>query len=107
MGLNKKVQPPSVAFVSVTPGLVCSIRGITIHPDTYLSQEISLVSDKQQLIILTGGRSCAAQALSDPRTHQLVHHILQQNGYIAVIAQAERFVAETGLLPPEWVMIYP
>ncbi|MFQ5420613.1 MAG: DJ-1/PfpI family protein, partial [Anaerolineae bacterium] len=45
----------SVVLVSVMPGLVQSIRGITVHPDSYLSQGRQLVSEhKQQMIVLAG-----------------------------------------------------
>ena len=91
-----------VVLVSIMPGLVRSIRGITVHPDSYLSQGMSLMSEKRQLIVLTGGEACAAQTLSDPRTHQLVQDVLQQDGYVAVMTRADFLVRETGLITPEW-----
>ncbi|KAA3654117.1 MAG: hypothetical protein DWQ04_34725 [Chloroflexi bacterium] len=87
----------SVVLVSIKPGLVQSIHGITVHPDSYLSQELSLASEKRQLIVLAGGETCAAQTLSDPRSHQLIQDILQQNGFVAVMSRADYLVRETGM----------
>ena len=96
-------QGLSVVLVSVMPGLVQSIRGISVYPDSYLSKREELVSlKKQQLIILAGGETCAAKTLSDPRTHQLVETILQQDGYVGVMAKADFLVKETGLFATEW-----
>jgi len=92
----------SVVLVSIKPGLVQSIRGITVHPDSYLSQRVSLVSDKRQLVVLAGGETCAAQTLSDPRAHHLIQDILQQNGFVAVMSKADYLVRETGLFTLEW-----
>ena len=92
----------SVMLVSIMPGLVESTCGVTVHPDSYLSQGMSLMSEKRQLIVLTGGEACAAQTLSDPRTHQLVQNVLQRDGYVAVMTRADFLVKETGLFTAEW-----
>ena len=93
----------SVALVSMMPGLVQSIHGISVHPDSYLSHGWELVSQhKRQVIILAGGEACAAKTLSDPRTHQLVKNVLRQGGHVAVMTKADFLVQETGLASPEW-----
>ncbi|MCA9925512.1 MAG: DJ-1/PfpI family protein [Anaerolineales bacterium] len=93
----------AVVLVSVMPGVVRSIRGVTVHPDSYLSQGAQLLSEtKRQVIILAGGERCAAQTLSDPRAHRLIQTVLAHGGQVGVMAKADFLVKETGLFRPEW-----
>ena len=96
-------QQLSVMLISVMPGLVQSIRGITVYPHSHLSMGEALVSqNKRQTIVLAGGEACAAKTLSDPRTHLLIDAVLQRGGYVAVMAKADFLVKETASFSKQW-----
>lgn len=93
----------SVVLISVMPGLVQSIRGITVHPDNHLSMGRGLISqNKRQMVILAGGEACAAKTLSDPRTHQFIESVLEKGGYVGVMTKADFLVKEMGLFNMNW-----
>lgn len=96
-------QQLSVVLISVMPGLVQSVRGITVHPHSHLSMGDGLISqNKRQMVILAGGEACAAKTLSDPRTHQLIESVLQPGGYVGVMAKADFLVKEMVSFTRQW-----
>ncbi|MCB9421611.1 MAG: DJ-1/PfpI family protein [Ardenticatenaceae bacterium] len=90
-------QGLAVALVSVTSGMVQSVRGLTLRPDKSLAETDELITAKRQLLLLAGGAACAAAVLSDPRSHQLIQRILQTDGYVAAMSQTYALALETGL----------
>ena len=86
----------SVKLVSLTPGLSSSMHGLKIHPDLSLS-ELRQNDVYNQLLVIPGDPACASAILADPRTHQLIIQVLNNNGLIAALLPAQQLLAKIGL----------
>jgi putative intracellular protease/amidase len=76
----------AAALVGITPGLVTGSRGITVQPDLSLNQMIP--DGASALVVIPGGRRCAASILTDPRVHRLVENTVDSGGTVAVLRTA-------------------
>ena len=84
------------AMISVTAGMVCGQSGISICPDASLAQADALVTTKRQTLIIAGGIKSASAFLTDPRTQQLIRHVLEMEGTVLALPRAYRLLVEMG-----------
>lgn len=93
-------QKVAITLVGLASGTVRSQAGVLLMPDKSVAQ----LEDKEvclaNVLILAGGKSCAAQLLSDPRVRLLIKQVLQQDGIVALMAEVTQFVIDAGLLKP-------
>ncbi len=92
----------------VTAGLdsqpVKASRGITLIPDTTLS---SVMDQEFDMMVLPGGLPGADHLNDDPRVHQLLKRLNQNNRYTAAICAAPKVLATAGLLDGRKATSYP
>jgi len=79
-------------LVATTPGLLSGKRGITLRPDTTLSQAEEFNIYERSIAIIAGGEESAAAVLSDPRTHKLIQNVVASNGFVAGMKQTCQFM---------------
>jgi 4-methyl-5(b-hydroxyethyl)-thiazole monophosphate biosynthesis len=92
----------------VTAGLdnrpVKASRGITLMPDTTLD---SVMDQEFDMMVLPGGLPGADHLNDDPRVHQLLKRLNQNNRYTAAICAAPKVLATAGLLDGRKATSYP
>jgi putative intracellular protease/amidase len=87
----------TTVLITPTPGLLNGKRGITLRPDLSLAQISDFVVKDRQMVIIAGGAESAATALTDPRAHQLLQHILAAGGTIVGMWHTCQFIEALGL----------
>jgi len=92
----------------VTAGLdhrpVRASRGVTLVPDTTLDQ---VRGEDFDMMVLPGGLPGATNLDQDPRVHQLLRQLADQDRYTAAICAAPRVLANAGLLEGKAATGYP
>ena len=86
-----------VKLMGQQSGLVTSACGLTVQPDRSLLDWETAVNGTplgRAALVIPGNSVCAAALLSDPRLHQLMEAILQQEGVVAVMRAAQPLLAE-------------
>ena len=95
----------AVLIVGQTADLVRDINGIKLRTDKSLSDLAPLSEDK--LLILPGDKAFVASLLTDPRVHNLIKSITNENGYVLVSDTVrplfERWAGKRPL-SPAWLM---
>lgn len=81
-----------VSLVGLTAGLIHSLHGIAIQPDYTLSE---IDSAENCTLIITGDAQCTTALLSDPRVHQLIHRVHEQNNLITSLRPAQNLVCQS------------
>ncbi len=79
-------------------------RGVVIVPDTSLEEALEHEFD---MVVLPGGLPGATHLDNDPRIHQLLQKMAQENRYTAAICAAPRILANAGLLSGKTATSYP
>ena len=90
-------QGLTTAMISATAGMVCGQSGISICPDASLAQADALVTTKQPVLIIAGGMESASAFLTDPRTQQLIRHVLGMGGRVFAFPRAYTLLVEMGV----------
>ncbi|HMQ50992.1 MAG TPA: DJ-1/PfpI family protein [Anaerolineae bacterium] len=93
-----------IKSVGLTRGLVNGAHGISLKPDLALGElEPWLNTTAIRAVILPGGEASLARLEADPRTHKLLHRVIEQEGQIVtgpdcmpMIQAAVRRGSETG-----------
>ncbi len=92
----------------VTAGLdnepVKASRGVVLIPDTTLDEAVKQSFD---MVVLPGGLAGADHLNNDPRIHQLLKEMHQQDKYTAAICAAPKILADAGLLANKSATCYP
>ena len=92
----------------VTAGLdeqpIKASRGMVLVPDTTLD---AVLDQEFDMVVLPGGLPGADHLNADPRIHQIIKKLSEQNKFIAAICAAPRVLASAGLLDNKQATSYP
>jgi 4-methyl-5(b-hydroxyethyl)-thiazole monophosphate biosynthesis len=92
----------------VTAGLddkpVKASRGMVLMPDHNLDD---VMDQEFEMIVLPGGLPGADHLNADPRIHQIIKHLNQQNKITAAICAAPRVLATAGILDNKKATSFP
>lgn len=83
---------------------VVASRGVVLIPDTDLDQ---VLDDDFDMIVLPGGLPGADNLDNDPRIHQLLRRMQDNDKYTAAICAAPKVLANAGLLADRQATSYP
>lgn len=89
-----------VDVVGLASGLVRGQSGLVLMPDQSLAAMDEGSRQAIQILILAGGKSCAALLLSDPRTKALISQTILQNGTVVLLRGVSQFLHDAGLVKP-------
>lgn len=78
--LREKGQ--AVLIVGQTAGFVRDINGIIVRPEKSLNEITS--GPAGRLLLLPGGKAFLSALLTDPRVHNLINSIINNQGFIVV-----------------------
>lgn len=82
----------AVLIVGQTAGFVRDINGIAVHPEKSLSDIAH--GEASRLLLLPGGTAYLSTLLTDPRVHNLIDAIVNNNGFIVVSEKAKHLLVE-------------
>ena len=85
----------AIALVGTSTKLVHSQHGLVVRPDYSLNQLTS--STTFQLLIIPGNYECVTHLLTSPDFHFQVKKCLSQNGFIAILNDAETALQQVHL----------
>ncbi len=83
---------------------VIASRGVVLIPDTDLEQ---VLDEDFDMIVLPGGLPGADNLDNDPRIHQLLRRMQDEDKYTAAICAAPKVLANAGLLAGRQATSYP
>ncbi|SCZ65056.1 DJ-1 family glyoxalase III [Thiohalomonas denitrificans] len=93
-----------VLTAGLTEGPVKASRGVTLLPDTTLTEALAHDFD---MVVLPGGAPGAERLDNDPRIGELLKKMASKERYIAAICAAPKVLANAGLLTGRQATSFP
>ena len=94
----------NVVTASLIDAPVTCARGTVIVADAHLD---SVMNDSFDLIVLPGGLPGADHLNADPRIHQLITRLANEEKYVAAICAAPKVLVDNGILNGKKATAYP